>query len=63
MDAVGHLVHRQVRNRAVLRRCADEGVDARGNRVPHGLPAAVDILEVGAGQTADRGGFGQFRDL
>ena len=63
VDALGHLVHGQVRDRAVQRRGADEGVDARAVRVPHRLPAAVDVLEVGAGQAADHRVLGAFGDL
>ena len=63
VDALGHLVHGQVGDGAVLRRGADEGVDARGPGVFHRLPAAVDILEVGARQPADRGLLRQFGDL
>jgi hypothetical protein len=55
VDALGHLIHVQIRDGAVQRRSADEGVDARRFRVLHRLPAAVDVLEVGAGQAADGG--------
>jgi hypothetical protein len=55
VDAVGHLVHVQVGDGAVQRRGADEGVDARAFRVAHRLPAAVDVLLVGARQATDRG--------
>ena len=63
MDALCHLVHVQIRDGAVQRRGADEGMDARGFGVTHGFPAAVDILEVGAGEAADGGGFRAFGDL
>ncbi len=54
VDAFGHLVHVQIGNGAVQRRRADKGVNPRAFRVFHRLPAAVDILVIGAGQPADR---------
>ena len=53
VDLVGHFVHGQVRNGAVQGGCADKGVNAAFAGVFHRLPAAVDIGEIGAGQTAD----------
>ena len=55
VDALGHLIHRQIGNGPVHGRGADEGMDARGFRVAHRLPAAVDILEARARQPTDRG--------
>ena len=62
VDPLGHLVHVEVRDRPVQRRGADEGVDARPLRVPHRLPAAVDVLEVGAGEAADHRVLRHLRD-
>ena len=53
VDAFGHLVLGQVGNGAVQGRGADERVDAWAAGVFHRLPAAVDVLVVGPGQTAD----------
>jgi hypothetical protein len=63
VDADGHLVHVQIGNGAVQGRGADKGVNARATGVLHGLPAAVDVLVVGAGQTADGGGLGAAGNL
>ena len=53
VDLVGHLIHGQVRNGAVQRRGADEGVDTVQPRVFHRLPAAVDVGQLCAGKAAD----------
>ena len=63
VDPLRHLVHVEVRDRPVQRRGADEGVDARPPRVAHRLPAAVDVLEVGAREPADHRALGQLGDL
>jgi hypothetical protein len=63
VDALSHLVHGQVRNGAVQRRGADEGVDARRGGVFHRLPAAINVFVIGAGQTADRRVFRAFGNL
>ncbi len=63
MDALRHLVHVEIGDRTVQGRCADEGVDARPFRVLHRLPAAVDILDLRAGEAADDGVPGGFRDV
>ena len=60
MDLIGHLVHGEVRNGAVQRGGADEGVDAVFLCVFHRLPAAVDVGEVCARQTTDAGVFAEF---
>ena len=63
VDAVGHLVHGQVRNGAVQRRGADEGVDAGASGVADRFPVAIDVLEVGTGQAADHGILRVLRDF
>ena len=55
VDPLCHLVHVQIGNGAVQRRGADEGVNARRSGVLDRLPAAVDVLVIGAGEAADRG--------
>ena len=54
VDFIRHFVHSQVRDRTVQRRCADERVNAAGPCLFDGFGAAVDIFEIGAGQTTDR---------
>ena len=63
VNTLGHLVHRQVRDRAVQWRCADKRMNSRRFRVFHGFPAAVDVFVIGAGEATDRRGFCQLRDL
>ncbi len=63
VDAVGHLVHREVRDRAVQRRGADEGVDTRLRRVFHRVPAAVDVAVLRAREAADHRLFRAPRDF
>ena len=63
VDAVGHFILREIGNGTVQRRGADEGMNARGIRVFHRVPAPVDVLEVGAGEAADRGILRLFGDL
>ena len=53
VNFLDHLVLIQRSDVAVQRRGADEGVDARASGVFHGLPAAVNIRDAGAGQTAN----------
>jgi len=55
VDAFRHLVHVQIGNGAVQGRGADESVDARGFRVFHRFPAAVDVLVIRPRQAADGG--------
>jgi hypothetical protein len=63
MDPLGHLVHVEVGDRAVEGGGADEGVDAGGLGVLHRFPAAVDVLEVRAGEAADGAVLGPLRDF
>ena len=62
-DPLDHLVLRQVRDGAVQRRGADEGVDARPPGAFHRVPAAVDVGQLRAGQPADHGLLAALRDL
>ena len=63
VDALGHLIHGEVRNGAVQWRGANKRMDARLGGLAHGLGAAVDVLEVGTGQTTNHGILGAFCDL
>jgi len=56
MDARHHVVLAQLGDVAVQRRGADEGMDARLAGMADRLPAAVDILVIGAGEAADHRG-------
>ena len=57
VDTIRHLILVEIRDRPVKGRGADKGVDARLRSTFHRLPAAVDILDVGACQPADHGIF------
>ena len=63
VDAVGHFVHREVRNGAVQRRGADKRVDAGLGRVFDRLIATINVAELCAGQAADDRVLRQFRDF
>ena len=63
MDALGHLVLREVRDGAMQRRCADKRVNARLCGVLDGLPAAVDVGELRAGEAADHAVLGVLRNF
>ncbi len=63
VDALGHLIHREVRDCAVLGRGSDKGVDARAFGVANRLPAAVDVFEIRTRKAADRGILGLLGNL
>ena len=63
VDALGHFVHREVRNGAVQRRGADKCVNAGLGRVFDRLVATINVAELGAGQTADDRVLRQLRDF
>ena len=56
-DPVGHFILRQVRDRAVQRGCANKGVNAWLLGVLDRLPAAVDVRQLRASQSADHSFF------
>ena len=63
VDALGHLIHREVRDRAVLGRGADKRVDARAFGVANRLPAAVNVFKIRTRKAADRGILGLLGNL
>ena len=52
-DPDRHFVFGQVRDRTVQRGCTDKGVNTWLRGVLHSFPAAINVTQLGAGQTAD----------